>query len=138
MSLIAVNTQPSLKQLKNFGLFWLVFFGALTAWRVFGAGSETSVIALGSIAVVVPVIGLFRPPFIRLVFVGLSYATFPIGVVVSQVLLALVFYGLLTPIRLIARIFGYDPLHRRLDPKVKTYWSPRKPVADTNSYFRQF
>ena len=37
---------------------------------------------------------------------------FPIGWTVSQVILLLMFYGLFTPIGLVFRLIGRDPLHR--------------------------
>jgi hypothetical protein len=50
------------------------------------------------LAVAVPAVGWFSPRFLRLVSVGMSYAAFPVGFVVSHVVLALVYYGVLTPI----------------------------------------
>ena len=45
--------------------------------------------------------------------------------VVSPVILAILFYGAITPIGLLARLTGYDPLKRRIDPAAKTYWIER-------------
>ena len=45
--------------------------------------------------------------------------------VVSPVILAVLFYGAITPIGLLARLTGHDPLKRRIDPAAKTYWIER-------------
>jgi len=91
------------------------------------------------LAVAVPAVGWFSPRFLRLVFVGMSYAAFPVGFVVSHVVLAVVFYGVLTPIGLIMRIFGYDSMKRRFDADTDSYWVERDPSGtEPTRYFRQF
>ena len=75
---------------------------------------------------------------LRIVFLLASYATFPIGFVVSYVILAVVYYLVLTPIGLVLRLTGYDPMQRRFDRNAKTYWTPREQEESTEQYFRQF
>ncbi len=62
----------------------------------------------------------------------------PIGLVISYVILAATYYLVLTPIGLVLRLFGYDPMHRRFDREAKTYWVPREEDANTDRVFRQF
>jgi hypothetical protein len=52
--------------------------------------------------------------------------------------MALVFYGLFTPMGLLFRLIGRDPLNRRFDPTAQTYWTPHQTVTDGRRYFRQF
>ena len=66
------------------------------------------------------------------------YAAFPIGWTVSHAILALLYYGILTPIGLIMRLIGYDPLSRRLRSEDRTYWEEYSPEGDRKRYFRQF
>jgi hypothetical protein len=66
------------------------------------------------------------------------YAAFPIGWVVSHVMLALIYYGVMTPIGLVMRLLGRDPLKRKLDRSADTYWEPREPIANSKRYFQQF
>lgn len=80
---------------------------ALTAWLT---GT-----ALTSIYWVIPIV---RRP----IHVGWMYAAFPIGWTVSHLLIALVYYLVLTPIGLLMRAAGYDPLQRRFDRTAATYW----------------
>ena len=76
-------------------------------------------------------------PVARAVYRALTLLTFPIGWVISHVLLALVYYLLLTPIGLLLRATGRDPLQRRLDPEAETYWIEREGDRPANTYFRQ-
>ena len=49
-----------------------------------------------------------------------------LGFIMTRVLLSLVYYLVLTPIGLIARLFGNDFLHRKLDPDTESYWNYRQ------------
>ena len=140
MGLINIDTNPSRKTLNQFGLIWmgfLTFFGTI-AW--FKAGNERVAYIVWALAVIVPVIGWLVPAFMRLVFLGLSYAAFPIGWVVSHVVMAMVYYLIFTPCGLIMRCVGYDPMKRRLKGPKESYWCARPPrdSIDPRSYFRQF
>ena len=91
MSMVQINRDPSLRELRQFGFIWKGFvavFGAV-AWFKF----ENPALARGLwiAAVVVPVVGWAVPRVMRLVFVGMSYLAWPIGLVVSHVVLALVY-----------------------------------------------
>ena len=55
----------------------------------------------------------------------------------SFVLLASFYFLLLTPIALLFRLIGRDPLHRRFDRGESSYWAPRKPTASLDRYFHQ-
>lgn len=87
---------------------------------------------------VVPALGWLRPEILRVVYVLASYATFPIGFVVSRVVSFLVYYFILTPIGLVMRLTGYDSMRRRFDRDAKTYWSPHQQDESTERSFRQF
>jgi hypothetical protein len=52
-----------------------------------------------------------------------------LGHIVSPIALGILFYGVLTPIGLIIRLFGKDPLRLKLDPGAQTYWIERKPAG---------
>jgi len=53
--------------------------------------------------------------------------------IVNPVILAILFYGTITPIGLLLRIFGHDPLRRRIDPAVPSYWIHRAPPRTRKS-----
>lgn len=139
MGVIEVNTDPSSRQLRQFGVLWFAFLGFLGAVAWFKGDLTRTAVVLWVLAIVVPAIGWLSPRFMRLVFVAMSYAAFPVGFVVSHVVLALVYYGVLTPIGLLMRIFGYDSMRRRFDADVDSYWIERDPSGtEPKRYFRQF
>jgi hypothetical protein len=136
MSLIRINRQPSRSQLLVFGLAWLVFFGALgaTLWL---RGRTVPATVAAALAAGVPLAGIFLPRMLRHLYVGLSYAVYPIGFVVSHVILAVLYYLVVTPIGLVLRLGGYDPLARRPAPGASSYWRDRGAPKPAASYFRQ-
>jgi hypothetical protein len=47
-----------------------------------------------------------------------------LGAINSRILLTLMFYGIFTPMGVLMRARGHDPLRRRLDPAVASYRLP--------------
>jgi len=50
-----------------------------------------------------------------------------LGKVVSPIALGILFYGVLTPIAVVVRLAGKDPLRLKLDRDADSYWIVRKP-----------
>ena len=61
-----------------------------------------------------------------------------IGWILSSVVLAVLYCPVLTPIGVLLRLTGYDPMKRRFDRKAKTYWLARNPDTEMERYFKQF
>lgn len=50
-----------------------------------------------------------------------------LGRIVSPIALGLLFYGVLTPLGLMMRLSGKDPLRLKRDPAAQSYWQTRAP-----------
>jgi hypothetical protein len=74
----------------------------------------------------------------RALFVGLSVVAIPIGFVISHVLIAAVYYLVLTPIALVFRLTGRDVIGKKLDREAKSYWHVRDGVRPASSYFKLY
>jgi len=83
-------------------------------------------------------LGLLRPQLLRWLYVGWMVAVFPIGWLISRVVLALMFYVVFTFVAMQFRFLGRDALERRSKPNAETYWKPKPPARDVRGYFRQF
>jgi hypothetical protein len=139
MSVVQINKNPTRRELNQFGFIWLGFLALFGVIAYFKFGSPLAARWLWAMAVVVPILGWLVPAFMRLVFLGMSYLAWPIGFVVSHVVLAVVYYLVLTPIGLLTRFFGYDSMKKRFDPEAESYWVDRSPEAvEPKRYFRQF
>lgn len=62
-----------------------------------------------------------------------------LGRIISPLVMGLIYFGVVTPIAVIARLRGVDPMRRRFDPGAKTYWIERDPPGpDPATMERQF
>jgi len=139
MALLEINRDPSPRQVRQFAFFALpVFCLLLAAIAVYRFDSWPLGWALAAVGVASVVLGMVRPRWMRLAFIGWMWAAFPIGWLVSHALLAVIFYLVMTPIGWMLRIVGHDPLARSFDPRAETYWVPRSQQSDPSRYFRQF
>ena len=129
---------PSRRTLRQFAGLWIVFFGALACWQGFGRGRVGVAVALALLAVAVGALGLARPRLIRPIFVGWMVAAYPIGWVISRLLTAVLYYGLFTPVGLLFRLAGRDPLMLRRRADLPSYWLPRPATTDARRYLREF
>lgn len=136
--MIKIDRNPPGKQLALFAVLWVLFVGTfgVLAWAKWGMSGLAY--GLWGAAVGVPLVGAVYRPFLRWVYVGMAYAAFPIGYVLSHVLLGVIYYLLITPIGLLLRLFGKDPMSRQLDPGAESYWLERKPVDSAERYFKQY
>jgi hypothetical protein len=50
-----------------------------------------------------------------------------LGRIVSPIVMGLIYFGVVTPIAIIARWRGVDPMKRRFDPAATSYWIERRP-----------
>ena len=127
---------PNRRQLRQFaaaGACAGLLFGAL-AWRVSPAGR--GVIVWGLVAGAFAVLGAFAPLVLRLPYVALMALAAPLGWLISNLLLRLLYYFVFTPLGLLFRIFGRDPLQLKR-PGGGTYWRPFPSTEKVRGYFRQ-
>ena len=145
--LVQLNLKPDSKQLRQFGFIALGAFaviGAVVIWRGglfglnFGEATRPAAYVLWALGVISALFSVALPQANRTLFVALVLVTLPIGFVVSHVVLALLFFGILTPVALFFRLTGRDPLARKFEPSRESYWTDLREVTDTKDYFRQF
>jgi Saxitoxin biosynthesis operon protein SxtJ len=133
-----IQFDPPRSTLRQFAGLWLVCFGGLALWHALARGHVWLGLALGALALTIGPFGLARPEWLRLIYVGWMLVAFPIGWTVSQIILAVIFFGLFAPIGLMFRLFGRDPLCRARQPGLETYWTPKLTPTDLRRYFKQF
>ncbi len=130
--LVSLQLRPSVRQLRQFGWIAAVAFPALSF--LLGRG-QLPLLALGALSLV---FSLLWPAGNRPLFVALSLVSYPMGFMVSHVALAVLFFGVLTPVGLLFRVLGRDPLARGFEPDRPSYWVDLPKVASKEDYFKQF
>jgi nitric oxide reductase large subunit len=137
MSFLDKNRQPRKTELQVFGLLLALFagfVGALLRWKLEFPTAAAVVWVLGGFAA----LSYYAlPPLRRPMIRAWVTVTFPLGWLISHGVLALVYYGVFTPIGGIQRLFGRDAMQRRPDPRTTSYWHERKTKRDPASYFKQ-
>jgi hypothetical protein len=139
MSLIEIKWHPTKKELRDFGIIAL---GAAFVISIFLFAAKSISIRVTSIILA---IGLFiflcslvSLKLTRFIYLGLTLSTLPIGWCFSFIILAIFYFLILTPIGLLFRIFGRDPLCRKFDKEAESYWINRRSDDNPDRYFRQF
>lgn len=138
MSIVQINWHPSPRELRIFaGLQWL-FFGVVSflLWKRYE--SPLAALCVISISTLSAASGLLVPRALRPLYVAWMLAVFPIGWLVSHVVLAAVYYLVFTPVGFVLRLTGHDPLERRWDHAALSYWKVRPQPPEPNRYFREF
>ena len=74
---------------------------------------------------------------VRWILVGWMVLVFPIGWIISHLILGLLYFGLFTPMAAWFRWRGRDPLRRRI-LNVESYWCPKETPTDLRRYFKQY
>ena len=126
---------PSPRMLRQFAGLWILFFGALAAWQAFHQNPRWAMI-LGALALTLGPLGLAWPRAIKPVFIGWMALVWPIGWLVSRLILGVLFYGMFTPIAAVFRLARRDALALQPQPQAATYWRRKPPATGKEHYFR--
>lgn len=138
MAVVKINWSPDQKVLGQFAEFGMFFLGLIAAPLMIYRGHTTLAVVFWAAAILLRLLSLVKPAWVKPVFIALSVVTWPIGWVISHAALAIVYYGVFTPIGLFFRLIGRDALNRKFDPDAETYWEPYNPDSGPARYLRQF
>ncbi|MFQ5428883.1 MAG: SxtJ family membrane protein [Phycisphaerae bacterium] len=134
--MISPTWYPNNRYLRQFAVISLFGFGLMGVMARFQFDLEVTPYVFWAIGGLTCCAGLASPRAILPVYTLLMAVAFPIGWLVSNVLLRVLFYVILTPVGLLSRLFGRDPL-RLKRPNAETYWLEHSQRADAVSYYRQ-
>ncbi|MFT5143749.1 MAG: hypothetical protein ACI80V_001309 [Rhodothermales bacterium] len=126
--------------LRRFGLVVggvFVAIAALVLWRA-GWVSGTAVYILGGLGLGLVLAGGLAPGSLRAVYPAWMAVALVMGTVMTTILLTAVFYVVVSPIGVLMRLAGKDPLNRRPDPKVASYWIDRAPETNDPKRMEKF
>lgn len=138
MALAEINWKPSPRELRIFSVA-LGCLLALIAFVSFRASASVPLaVTLSAIGTLIVLVGLIAPAMIKPLYLGWMILLYPIRWIVSCLLIAVVYYLLITPIGLILRLLGHDLVGRRFDSRATSYWKTERRVRQEQDYFRQF
>jgi hypothetical protein len=128
-----IDTSP--KELRKFGVLFTIVFLGLAAFSAY-KGNRAWPWLIGASAFFL-LSGLFVPFILRPIYVGWMKFAFVLGWINTRLILGIFFYLILTPVGLIMRLFGQDPLHRKFDRDATTYWAKRPPAEFKQERYQQ-
>lgn len=135
MSLVKVNWNPTDRQLRQFGVIALVLLPCVGwVWSV----NMPALAGLVFAGAVLAAIGWIAPQVLKYPFLVLSVVTAPIGIVVGELVLSLIYVGVFLPIGMLFRLVGRDALSRNRSKSPDSYWTAVPRNTDRSSYFRQY
>ncbi|MBV1699515.1 MAG: hypothetical protein KGQ47_14345 [Hyphomicrobiales bacterium] len=129
--------EPKISSERNFGLVFAAVFALISVTPLLH-GHPARIWSL-PIAGVFLVTATFRPrllaPLNRFWFrLGIA-----LGKIVTPVMMSVLFFVVVTPVALLMRIAGKDPLLLKRDPSAVTYWVERsRPLPPAGSFKDQF
>ena len=121
---------------REFGLIVGAVFGLLGLWWIYRGKFINAAYLLTILGAALILFGLVVPRVLILPRKGWMKLAEALAYVSSRVILALVFFLVLTPIGLIKRAMGWDPLDRRAKPG-DSFWHPYPP-RDPRHYEKMF
>jgi Saxitoxin biosynthesis operon protein SxtJ len=133
-----IDFHPTERKLRTFaGLFFAVATTVAT-WQAWAHQRWLTASSLFTAGAVVAAIGLLRPMSVRSLYISMTVASFPIGWMMSHLLLAIIYFGLFTPLSVIFRLIGRDALRLRPSPDISTYFKDKPAPVKSQAYFRPF
>jgi hypothetical protein len=144
MALVEIVWQPTDRQLRQFGLIALVAL-PVAGWLFIGRpwpatitlGQLKALGVLTAVGAAAALLAVVRPQALRWPFLGATLAALPLGLIVGEVVLAVMYFGLFLPVSLIFRLLGRDVLERHIDRAAPSYWQAKTQPSGPESYFRQ-
>ena len=118
-----MNSNSADKELRTFAFTLscsLGFLGGFVLWQK----GETGFL-LWIIGMVILSLGLLKPRLLRPIHQGWMGMSFAMGFFMTHLILALMYYLVFTPVALVMRASGKDPLRLKHDRNVKSYWIKR-------------
>ncbi len=119
---------------KSFGILFFVVFLGLGLWPLTNDNNPN--IYLIIISIIFLILGLLNSKLLSpLNSFWIKFGEL-LGKIIAPVVMAIIYFLILTPISLIVRLFGKDLLGLKFSKQLKTYWIKRK--KDLGSMDKQF
>lgn len=134
MSLVQANWKPTHRQLRQFGMVSALVLPCV-AWLCSLSASWFT--GLSVAGVLLALLSWYLPVAVAPLFIGVTLITLPIGLVLSEIVLLLVYALVFVPMGLAFRCLGRDRLERSIDRSRDSYWGAKLQPRSLASYYRQ-
>jgi hypothetical protein len=129
---------PSDRQLVEFAAIGAFLLATMAAWQFLTGRNVATAGTYAAAAMFVGAIGIAKPRWLAPIFTCWMFLTYPLAWLVSNLTLAIIFYGLLTPLAALFRLLGRDALDRSLKGDQDSYWQVKESAELPERYLRQY
>jgi hypothetical protein len=130
-------TMPATSQ-RRFGLGAAVVLGIIAAIAAFRQAAPAWPIAFAALATLLAVMALAAPRALLPLQKAWAWLGWVLNWFNTRLLLSLVYFLMITPISLVLRLLGKDPMSRRWrQPGIESYWTQRS-STEAQDMRRQF
>ena len=138
LNMSTIKTEQKVKTLSNrvFGLIFAGIFLVIALWPLMSGGGPRTWALIAVVFFTIP--ALLMPKLLT----PLNAAWVKFGLlmhkIVNPILMGLIFFLTVLPTGMMLRVFGKDPMRRKLDTKVDSYWQERSEKISKDSFDNQF
>ena len=125
---------------RNFGIVFAVVFLIVALFPLRNDPTAWQLIIWWALAVAIAIlaVALFRPALLR----PANHLWLKFGLllhrIANPIVMAVLFFGVVTPYGVIMRLAGKDPMHRKFDENVRSYWVAHDSKATSTTMKNQF
>jgi hypothetical protein len=130
-----VNHGPDSKELRNFGLLVGGVFSVIGLWPMVLRGEPLRLWAVTTGALLI-ILGSLTPKWLAPIHRGWMWVGHVLGWINTRIILGIVFYGLITPIGILFRLFGKDTMRQTFSDASSTYRVNRQPRPRSHMKFQ--
>tara|TARA_B100002051_G_C16227050_1_gene388603 strand:- start:26 stop:406 length:381 start_codon:yes stop_codon:yes gene_type:complete len=119
---------------RSFGILFFIVFLVIGLWPIINQNDPNIYLIL--ISIIFLILGLLNAKILsplNLIWIKIGEL---LGKIIAPIVMAIIYFMILTPISLIVRIFGKDLLGLKFTKQIKTYWINRK--KEIGSMKKQF
>lgn len=129
-------TETKLTSNKKFGYFFTFLFFVVAAYFFLSNGAIAAYIFLvmAITFLMITVVNADSLLFLNKLWMKLGQF---LGIIISPIILAIIFFALFTPYSLIMRLFGRDELRLKLGER-ESHWKSREQVMPQTNFTKQF
>lgn len=138
-----VNWNPDVPARKKFGVSLIIGFPVIALLLAVVSYLKTHAVGhfpawLGGVGLAAGVLFWLLPQIARPFYMAWYFIACCMGIVIGNVLFAVFFYAIFTPLGLLLRLRKNPPLAKGFDKAAPSYWRVAKKPVDLKQYYRQF
>ena len=115
---------------RSFGLLFSLVFLIIGLWHFRGDLQEIRIWAL-CFSLIFLTLGLINSKLLNPLNKFWHYLGIILGMIVSPIVMAIIFFLVVSPIGLIMRLFGKDVLRLKTNQNIKSYWIKKDKLKST-------